>query len=99
MLTETEIMLVQASMYQNDNKHSLKSGKQHSYEAKRKKRHKCNTRHEKRTYPKTTELNVPTTPRCNVGCQSYKVDVSNELYSVWLRIFDKIEFAIRMPQI
>lgn len=37
MLVKTETVLVQASMYKNDNKHSLKSRKQCSYEAKHKK--------------------------------------------------------------
>jgi len=79
-------------MYQNDSEHSLKSSKQHSYESKHKKCPKCNTRHRKQAYPKTTELNVPRNPRCNVGCQSYKVDVRNELYSiqVWVLIKSRL---------
>jgi len=96
---KTEIVLVQDSMYQNNSKHSLKSRRQCSYEAKHKKRQKCNTRHGKWPYPKTTELNVPTTPRCDVGCQIYKVDVRNELYSVQLMSFDKIEVVTHMRHI
>ncbi len=38
MLTKNETMLIQAGMYQNDSKRSMKSSRQHSYEAKHKKR-------------------------------------------------------------
>lgn len=76
---KTEIVLIQASMYQNDDKRPLKSITQCPYEEKHKNRQKCNTSHGKWAYPKTTKLNVPTTPRCDVGCQGYKVDVRNEL--------------------
>lgn len=62
-------------------------------------RQKCNTRHEKWAYLKTAELNVLMTPRCNVGFQSYKVDVRNELCNVWFLSFGKIEDVMRMPQI
>lgn len=68
ILTKTEMVLVQSIMYQNDSKHLLKSIRKHSYEAKHKKDQKCNTRHGRQAYPKTTELNFSTTPRCNVGC-------------------------------
>ena len=75
---KTETVLIQAIMYQNDNKRSQKSRRQHSYKEKHKKRQKCNTRHGKWAYPITNESNVPKSPRCDVGCQSYKVDVRNE---------------------
>lgn len=97
MQTKTEVMLGQASMNQNNRKHSLKSSRQHSYKAKHKKCQKWNARYEKRAYPKTNELNVPTNPRCNVGCQSCKIDVRNELCIIQLMSFDKIEVATRMP--
>jgi hypothetical protein len=97
--TKTETELGQASIYVNDSKHSKKSSKQYSHKRKHKKRQKCNTRHGKRAYPKTAELNVPTAPRCDVGCQSYKVDVRNELCSIRLMSFDNIEVVTRMPQI
>jgi len=94
-----EMVLAQASMYQNDNKRSLKSSRQCSYEAKHKNRQKCNTRYRKWAYPKTTELNVTTTPICDVGCQSYKVDVRNEHCSIGLMSFDQIEVVTCMLQI
>lgn len=62
------MMLVKASMYKNNKKRSLKSRRQHSYEAKQKKCQKCNTLHGMGAYPKTTELNVTTAPKCGVGC-------------------------------
>jgi len=99
MLTKTEMVLVQVSMYQNDSMHSLKSSRKHSYEVKQKKRQKCNTRHGRWAYPKTTKLNVLMNPTYYVGRQSYKVDVRNELCSVWLMSFDKIEDVTCMPQI
>jgi len=99
MLTKTKMVLEKASLYQNDRKYSLTSRKKHSYEVKHKKRQKCNTRHGKRAYPKTVELNVLTAPRCNVGCQRCKVNVMNELYNVRFMSFDKIEDAMCMPQI
>lgn len=80
--TKAKIVLVQANMYQNDSKFSLKLSIQCSYEAKHKKGQKCNTRHERRAYYKTAELSEPTTPRCDVGWQRCKVDVRYELYSV-----------------
>ena len=95
---KAKIMLAQASMYQNNNKRSLKSSKQHSYEVKHKKYQKCNPRHGKQTYPNTAEMNVPTTPRCNMGCQSRKVNVRNELCSVCFMTFDKVEDVMHMPQ-
>ena len=58
-----------------------------------------NARHEKRACPETTELNVPMNPRCNVGCQSYKVDVRNEFYNVQFMSFDQIEVVTRNSQI
>jgi len=99
MLMKTEMVLVQAIMYQNDIKRSLKSSRQHSYEAKHKKHQKCNRRHEKQAHPKTDVLNVPMTPRCNMGCQSYKVTMRNKLCSVRFMCFDKIEDVTHMPQI
>ena len=99
MLTKIETVLVQASMYQSDSKCSLKSSRQCSYEAKHKKRQKCNTRHGKQAYPKSLELNVPTTPRCDVVCQSCKVYVRNELCNVRFMSFVKIEVVTHMAQI
>ena len=64
---KTKIELGQASIYVSDSKHSKKSRKKYSHKKKHKKRHKCSTRHGKRAYPKTTELNVSTAPRCDVG--------------------------------
>jgi len=49
--------------------------------------------------PKIVELNVPTAPRCDVGRQSCKVDVRNELSNVWLMGFDNIKAVMRMPRI
>ena len=72
-----EIVLGQASIHVNDRKRSKKSSKHYLHKRKHKKWHKCNTRHGKRAYPKIVELNVPTTPRCDVRCQSCKVDVRN----------------------
>ena len=51
------------------------------------------------TYLEIVELNMPIYPRCNVGYQSCKVDARNELCSIWLMIFDKIEVGTCMPQI
>jgi len=82
IVMQTERMLVQASIHVNDNKCSLKSSRQHSYKVKHKKHQKWNTRNEKWDYQKIDEMNVPTTPRCNVGCQSWKVNVRNELCNV-----------------
>ena len=96
---KTETKLGQASIYVNNNKRSNKSSKQYSYKQKHKKRHKCSTRHGKRAYPKTTELNVLTIPRCDVGCQSYKIDMRNELCNVRLMSFDNIEVVTCMPRI
>ena len=96
---KTKTVLVQASMYKKDNNHSLKSSRQHSYEEKHKKFQKCNARHGKQDYPKTTELNVPIAPRSDVGCQNCKVDVRNEICSVRLMIFDKIKVVTCMPKI
>lgn len=53
----------------------------------------------KANLPKTAELNVLTTPKCDVGCPSCKNNVRNELCNVWLMIFYNIEVATRMPQI
>ena len=94
MKIETE--LGQAIIYVNDNKRSMKSSKQYSYKRKHKKRQKCSTRHGKRAYPKIAELNVLTALRCDVGCQSYKVDVRNEVCNVRLMIFDNIEVVMCM---
>ena len=96
---KTETVLVQASMHVNESKHSRKSRKQYSQMRKHKKREKCSTRHGKRAYQKITELNVLTSPRCDVGCQSYKVDARNELCSIRLMSFDNIEVLTHMPQI
>jgi len=96
-IIETE--LGQARILVNDNRRSKKSSKQHPHKRIHKKRQKRSTRHGKQAYPKTTELNVPTAPRCDVGCQNYKVDVMNELYSVWLMSFDNIKVVTCMPQI
>jgi len=97
--TKTKTVLEQASMCQKVRKHSLKSSRQNSYETKHKKHKKCNTRHGKRAYPKTTELNVLTSPRCDVECQHFKVDVRNELCTIQLMSFDNIEVVMCMPQI
>jgi len=86
-------------MYQNDNENSLKSSKQHSYEAKHKKCQKCNAGHENQAYLKINELNVPKNPRCNVGYYSHKVNAINEIYNILLMSFDKIEVAMSMVQI
>jgi len=51
------------------------------------------------TYPETTKMKVSKTPGCNLGCQSYKVDLRNELYSIQFMSFDKIEVMTHMPQI
>ena len=80
--TKTETELEQASIHVNDSKHSKKSRKQYSYKRKAKKRQKCNINQGNQAYPKATDMNVPTAPRCDVGCQSCKVDVRNELYNV-----------------
>ena len=61
MLTKNEMVVRQANIHVNDSKRSNKSSKQYSYKQKPKKRQKCNTRHGKQAYPKTVELNVPTT--------------------------------------
>ena len=92
-----EMVLVQDSMYQNNNKRSLKLRRQRSYKAKHKKCQKCNTRHENQAYPKTVQLNVPTTSRCSAGCHRCKVDVRNELYNIHLMRFDQIEVVTCMP--
>lgn len=97
--TKTETKLRQANVYLNDNKHSKKSRKQYSHKWKHEKWHKCSTRHGKRAYPKTVDLNVSTAPRCDMGCQRCKVDVMNELCNVWLMSFDNIEVVTCMPQI
>lgn len=86
-------------LHQNDNKNSLKLSRYPSHEEKHKKLQKHNTIHEKWAYPETTELNVSTTPRCNVECQRCKVDVRNELYSIQFMSFDKIKVVTHMPQI
>jgi len=99
MWTKTEAVLLKANIHKNERKHSLKSSKQHSHEAKHKKQQKRSTRHEKRAYHETTELNVLTSLRCNVGCQSYKVNVRNEICIIWLMSFYKIEVVTYMPQI
>ena len=96
---QIETMLVQASKYQNDSNRSLESSRQHSYKEKHKKCQKCNTRHGKQDYPKTIELNVPRNPRCDVGCESYKVDFRNELCSVQFMSFNKLEYVTCMHQI
>ena len=77
----------------------MKLIRQHSHKAKHKKRQKHNARHEKKNYLETTKLEVLKTPRCNVGCQSYKIDVRNELCSVCFISFDKIEVKTCMPRI
>lgn len=97
--TKTETELGQASIHVNNSKRSKKLSKQYSYKWKHKKRQKCNTRHGKWAYPKTAELKVATTPRRDVGYQSCKVDVRNELCNVWLMSFDNIEVVTRMSQI
>lgn len=99
MLTKTKTVLVKAIMYQNNSKNSLKSSRHHSYEVKQKKHQKCNTRHGRQAYPKTIKRNVLTNPRCDVGCQSFKVDVRNEIYNVEFMSFDKIEEVTCTPQI
>ena len=99
MLMKTKMVLVQARMYQNNNKHSLKSRRKHSYDVKHKKRQKCNTSHGKWAYPKTVDLSVPTSPRCDVGCQRCKVDVRNELCGIKLMSFDNIEVVTCIAQI
>lgn len=102
MLTKTEMVLIQASMHQRDKKRSLKSSIQHSYEVKHKMCQKHSVRHEKWAYPKRVELNVLTTPICNDvmwDVKVRKVDVMNELCSVQLMSFDKIEVVTHMPQI
>ena len=97
--SNAETKLGQANIYVNDNKHSKKSSKQYSHKRKHKKRQKCSTRHGKQAYPKTTELNAPTAPRCDVGCQRCKADVRNELCNVQMMSFDNIEVVTRMPRI
>lgn len=62
LLMKTETVWVQDSMYQNDNKRSLKSSRQHSYEAKHKRHQKFNTSHGRQGYPKIAEVNVPMSP-------------------------------------
>ena len=99
MLTKTEMVLVHTRMYQNNSKHSLKSSRQHSYEAKHKKFQKCNIGHGKKAYPKNVELSMPTAPRCDVGCQSCKVDVRNDLCIIQLMRFHNIEVVTRMSRI
>jgi len=89
----------QAIIYLNDNMHSKKSRKQPSHKQIHKKRLKCSTGHGKQAYPKTTELNVPTASRCDVGYQRYEVDVRNDLCNVRLMSFDNIEVMTIMPQI
>ncbi len=64
--TKIETELGQARIYVNDNRCSKKSSKQYLYKQIRRKREKCSTRHGKRAYPQTTDLNVPTAPRCDV---------------------------------
>jgi len=68
MQVKTEIVLLKANIHQNDIQRSLKSSRQQSHKEKQKKRQKGSTRHEREAYPKIVELNVPTTPRCNVRC-------------------------------
>jgi len=99
MATKYEIELGQAIIYANDIKRSKKSRKWYSHKQKHKKRQKCSTRNGNWAYPKTVELNVSTTPRCDVGCQSCKDDVRNELCSIRLMSFDNIEVVMRLPRI
>ena len=44
-------------------------------------------------------MDVPKTPKCDVGCQCDKIDVRNELCNIWQMSFDKIEVMMHMPQI
>ena len=97
MLAKTDTVLVQAIMHVNDRKHSKKSSKEYTYKRKIKRQQKCSIRHGKQAYAKTTELNVPTAPRCDVGCQSCKVDVRNELCSIRLMSFGNIDVVTHMP--
>lgn len=39
------------------------------------------------------------TPRCNVECHNYKINVRDDLYNVHLMIFDKIEVVTYMLEI
>lgn len=93
------MVLLQANIHQNDTKCSLKSSKQHLHKEKHKKRQKCSGSHEKKTYPKITKLKVPKAPGCDVGCQSCKINVRNEIFNVWFISFDKIKVMMRMPKI
>ena len=93
------MVLLQANIYQNDRKRSLKSSKQCSHKAKHKKQQKRSARHEKQTYPEKTKLKVPKTLGCNVGSQSCKVDVRNDLCGIQFMNFDKIKVMTHMPQI
>jgi len=92
-------MLLQANIHQKHRKHSFKSSRQHSHKVKHKKQQKRSARHEKHTYPKTTKLKVSKTPGFNVGCQSCKIYVGNDLCNVCFMSFDNIEVMTRMPQI
>jgi len=99
MLKKNKMVLVKASMHVNESNYSLKSSRHHSHKAKHKKRQKRSVSHEQWTYPKKAELDVQTTPRCIMGCQSYNVNVRNELCNVRLMSFDKIEDVMHIPQI
>jgi len=99
MQWKTKIVLLQANMHQNDSKCSLKPSRKHLHKEKYKKRLKRSKRHENQTYPENFELNVLKTPRCNVGCQSSKVDVRNGLCIVEWMSFYKIKVMTCMPQI
>lgn len=94
---KTEKVLLQANIHQNGSKCSLKSSRHYSHKAKQTKQQNHNERHEKWASPKTIELSVSTNSRCNVGCQSCKFDVRNELCSIRLMSCNRIEVVMCMP--
>jgi len=96
---KTETFLGKSNIHVNDGNRSNKSSKQYSYKRKHKKQQKCNIRHGKRDFPKTTEMSVLTAPRCDVEYQSCKVDVRNELCNIRLMSFDNINVVTSIPQI
>lgn len=93
------MILVQANMHANKSRNSWKSSRQYSHKPKHKKRQKCSARHVNQAYPETTELNMPMTLTCDVGCQKCKIDARNEICIVQFLNFDKINIMTRMPQI
>lgn len=97
--TKTDTELGQPRIHVNNSRHSKKSRKQYSHKRKHEKRQKCSIRHGKRAYPKTAELNVQTAPRYDVGCQSCKVEVRNEICNIRLMSFYNIKVVMCMPQI